>query len=103
MTGSRARAAVVLAIALIPASLAPPALAAAPTAGPQGVGDYPFPQLGNPGCDARHYDLGVRYATRDHAQVADQLRRGLLGGRAVQAHIFTPAPDDPFPFGWFAT
>src|SRR4051794_24684503 len=155
MTGSRAGAAVVSAIALIPASLAPPALAAAPTAGPQGIGDYLFPQLGNPGYDARHYDLGLRYPTAAPAQpvdgvlhmdaVATQKLRSfnldfsgdgfgpvIVNGRLAQAqqagediaitpktpirsgaafsvvvpfkaHIFTPAPDDPFPFGWFAT
>src|SRR4051812_38558299 len=75
MTGSRAGAAIVLAIALIPASLAPPALAAAPPAGPQGVGDYLFPTLGNPGYDARHYTLGLRYTTAAPAQTVNGVVR----------------------------
>ena len=68
MTGSRARAAVGLAIALITASLAGPAAAAPPTTGAAGIGDYLFPTLGNPGYDARHYTLDLRYATAAPAQ-----------------------------------
>ena len=68
MTGSRAGAAVVLAIALITASLAAPAVAAPLAAGAQGIGDYLFPTLGNPGYDARHYTLDLRYPTAAPAQ-----------------------------------
>ncbi|MFE1311790.1 M1 family metallopeptidase [Streptomyces sp. NPDC058755] len=37
------------------------AAAPAPTAGAPGVGDPYFPQLGNGGFDARHYDLDIAY------------------------------------------
>jgi aminopeptidase N len=155
MNGSRAGAAVVLAIALITASLAAPAVAAPPTGGAQGIGDYLFPTLGNPGYDARHYTLDLRYPTAAPAQqisgvvrmdavateklgtfnldfAGDSFGAITVNGRPAgaqqagedivitltapikagasfsvvvpfTAHIFTPAPDDPFPFGWFAT
>ncbi|RPE40533.1 peptidase M1-like protein [Streptomyces sp. Ag109_O5-1] len=38
------------------------AAAPAPTPGADGIGDRYFPQLGNGGFDARHYDLDVAYA-----------------------------------------
>ncbi|MEU5310152.1 M1 family metallopeptidase [Streptomyces sp. NPDC021562] len=38
------------------------AAAPAPTPGADGVGDPYFPQLGNGGFDARHYDLDIAYA-----------------------------------------
>ncbi|WP_369225723.1 M1 family metallopeptidase [Streptomyces sp. R39] len=38
------------------------AAAPAPTPGADGIGDPYFPQLGNGGFDARHYDLDVAYA-----------------------------------------
>src|SRR5215211_1818793 len=68
MYGSRAGAAIVLAIALITAALAAPAAAAPPTGGAQGIGDYLFPTLGNPGYDARHYTVELRYPTAAPAQ-----------------------------------
>src|SRR5215211_8578790 len=68
MTGSRVGAAVGLAIALITAALAAPAAAAPPSGGAQGIGDYLFPTLGNPGYDARHYTLDLRYPTAAPAQ-----------------------------------
>src|ERR671925_1413077 len=155
MTGSRAGAAVVLAIALITASLAAPAVAAPPKSGAEGIGDYLFPTLGNPGYDARHYTLDIRYPTTAPAQqvsgvvrmdaiateklgsfnldfAGDSFGAVTVNGRRAAAeqadedivitppgsikagasfsvvvpftsHIFTPAPDDQFPFGWFAT
>jgi len=156
MTGSRAGAAVALAIALITASLAAqPAVAAPSTAGALGIGDYLFPTLGNPGYDARHYTLEVRYPTAAPAQsisgvvridavateklgsfnldfAGDSFGAITVNGRRVTAnqvgedivikltapikagasfavvvpftgHIFTPVPNDVFPFGWFAT
>ena len=155
MTGSRAGAAVVLAIALITASLAAPAVAAPPKSGAEGIGDYLFPTLGNPGYDARHYTLDTRYPTTAPAQqvsgvvrmdaiateklgsfnldfAGDSFGAVTVNGRRAAAeqadedivitppgsikagasfsvvvpftsHIFTPAPDDQFPFGWFAT
>src|SRR5215208_3422771 len=156
MTGSRAGAAVALAIALITASLAAqPAVAAPSTAGALGIGDYLFPTLGNPGYDARHYTLEVRYPTAAPAQevsgvvrmdavatekldsfnldfagdsfgavtvngqraAAQQAGEDIVITRAppikagasfsvvvpFTAQILTPAPGDPFPFGWFAT
>lgn len=155
MTGSRAGAAVGLAIALITASLAGPAAAAPLTTGAAGIGDYLFPTLGNPGYDARHYTLGLRYATAAPAQqisgvvrmdavataklssfnldfAGDSFGAVTVDGRPAAAkqvgedvvitptppiktgasfavvvpftsHVFTPAPGDVFPFGWFAT
>jgi aminopeptidase N len=62
MHGSRAGAATGFAVALITAALTAPA-AAAPPGSAQGIGDYLFPTLGNPGYDARHYTLDLRYPT----------------------------------------
>src|SRR5215208_7217057 len=155
MNGSRAGAAIVLAIALITAALAAPAAAAPPGGGAQGIGDYLFPTLGTPGYDARHYTLDMRYPTAAPAQqvsgvvrmdaVASQrlgsfnldfagesfgaitvggvpaaarrasedivitpataIRSGASFSVVVPftAQISTPAPNDVFPFGWFAT
>src|SRR3954468_12846460 len=155
MTRSRAGAAVLLGSALMIASLAGPVVAAPPNSGAQGIGDYLFPTLGNPGYDARHYTLDLRYPTAVPAQsvsgvvgmdavATEKLRSFNLdfagdsfgavtvnGRRATAkqagedivitprppikagasfavvvrftAHVFTPAPDDRFPFGWFAT
>jgi aminopeptidase N len=47
---------------------APPNQAQAPTAGAAGVGDRLFPQLGNGGYDALHYDVNLRYATSAPSQ-----------------------------------
>ena len=35
----------------------------APSPGAEGIGDRLFPQLGNGGYDARHYDLAFTYAS----------------------------------------
>jgi aminopeptidase N len=64
------RRSVVLVAALL-ATAAPAAASAAPSApapGAAGVGDRLFPQLGNGGYDALHYDLDLRYATRAPSQ-----------------------------------
>ena len=50
-----------LVIAIAAALAAAPAGAAPPSGGAQGLGDYLFPTLGNPGYDARHHTLDVRY------------------------------------------
>src|SRR5215208_1053829 len=151
----RGGARIVLAIAIAAALAAAPAGAAPPSSGAQGLGDYLFPTLGNPGYDARHYTLDVRYPTAAPAQqVTGELRMDAVAtgklasinldfagdgfgpvtvdGRTAAAqqagedivialtapikagtsfsvvvpfssHIFTPAPNDVFPFGWFAT
>lgn len=49
------------AVATAAASFLVIAAAPAPTAGAPGVGDPYFPQLGNGGFDARHYDLDIAY------------------------------------------
>jgi aminopeptidase N len=155
MNGFRVGAAAALAVALITAALAASAAAAPPTGGALGIGDYLFPTLGNPGYDARHYTLDLRYPTAAPAQqvngvvrmdavataklssfnldfAGDSFGAVTVNGRPASAHpagedmvialtapikagaafsvvvpftsyIFTPAPDDPFPFGWFAT
>src|SRR3954470_5353403 len=50
---------------------AAPAHAAAPSPGSAGLGDRLFPQLGNGGYDAIHYDLDLRYATASPTQAID--------------------------------
>ncbi len=60
-------------IAAILAVCAAPAAATAhpwqtPTPGAAGVGDRLFPQLGNGGYDAIHYDVDLRYATSAPSQ-----------------------------------
>ncbi|MGY4983530.1 M1 family metallopeptidase [Streptomyces sp. 900105755] len=50
------------ALAIAAASFLVVAAAPAPTPGADGIGDPYFPQLGNGGFDARHYDLDVAYA-----------------------------------------
>ncbi|MEW1778418.1 M1 family metallopeptidase [Streptomyces sp. NPDC086777] len=50
------------ALAIAAASFLVIAAAPAPTPGADGIGDPYFPQLGNGGFDARHYDLDVAYA-----------------------------------------
>jgi aminopeptidase N len=64
--------------ALLPAALvaslalfAAPAHAAPPSPGSAGLGDRLFPQLGNGGYDALHYDLDLRYATASPTQAID--------------------------------
>src|SRR4051794_41389348 len=64
--------------ALLPVALvaslalsAAPAHAAAPSPGSAGLGDRLFPQLGNGGYNALHYDLGLRYATASPTQSID--------------------------------
>ncbi|OIJ67940.1 M1 family metallopeptidase [Streptomyces mangrovisoli] len=49
------------AVATAAASFFAIAAASAPTPGADGIGDSYFPQLGNGGFDARHYDLSVAY------------------------------------------
>jgi aminopeptidase N len=60
----------VLALALL-AFFAVPARAASPSPGAAGLGDRLFPQLGNGGYDAVHYDLDLRYATSAPSQAID--------------------------------
>jgi aminopeptidase N len=64
------RRCVVLIIALLGFVTAPAAVAAGPPPSPgaAGVGDRLFPQLGNGGYDAIHYDVEARYATRAPSQ-----------------------------------
>jgi aminopeptidase N len=60
-----------LAVLAVPslASAAPPRpTQQQPTAGAAGVGDRLFPQLGNGGYDALHYDIDLRYATSAPSQ-----------------------------------
>jgi aminopeptidase N len=66
------RRASLLALALL-AILAAPARAASPSPSPgaPGVGDRLFPQLGNGGYDAIHYDVDLRYATSAPTQSID--------------------------------
>ncbi|MFI1365070.1 M1 family metallopeptidase [Streptomyces griseochromogenes] len=49
------------AVATAAASFFVVAASSAPTPGAAGIGDSYFPQLGNGGFDARHYDLGIAY------------------------------------------
>nr|BBJ50580.1 hypothetical protein SAVMC3_32090 [Streptomyces avermitilis] len=49
------------ALATAAASFLVIAASSAPTPGADGIGDSYFPQLGNGGYDARHYDLDVAY------------------------------------------
>ncbi|MFG3010763.1 M1 family metallopeptidase [Streptomyces cinerochromogenes] len=49
------------AVATAAASFLVIAASSAPTPGAPGIGDPYFPQLGNGGYDARHYDLGLAY------------------------------------------
>src|SRR3954464_3176864 len=60
----------VLALAVL-AILAAPAPAPSPSPGSAGLGDRLFPQLGNGGYDALHYDLDLRYATAAPTQARD--------------------------------
>src|SRR4051794_464612 len=64
------RRALLLAVAAL-AVLTPTASAAAPSPGSAGLGDRLFPQLGNGGYDALHYDLDLRYATAAPTQPMD--------------------------------
>src|SRR3954452_14532601 len=64
------RRALLLAVAAL-AVLPPTASAAAPSPGAAGLGDRLFPQLGNGGYDALHYDLDLRYATSAPSQAVD--------------------------------
>ncbi|MFJ3308148.1 M1 family metallopeptidase [Streptomyces sp. NPDC086549] len=50
------------AVATAAASFLVVAASSAPTPGAAGIGDPYFPQLGNGGFDARHYDLDIAYA-----------------------------------------
>src|SRR4051795_5380606 len=60
----------VLALGLL-ALLAAPARAASSSTGAAGLGDRLFPQLGNGGYDALHYDVRLRYATASPTQPID--------------------------------
>jgi aminopeptidase N len=154
MHGSPVGRSIVLAFAFFTAALTAPA-AAAPPSGAEGIGDYLFPTLGNPGYDARHYALNLRYPSATPAQqisgvvrmdavASENLRTfnldfngdsfGTIEVNGVPAaarqaeedivitpaaplkagasfsvvvpftaQISTPAPNDPFPFGWFTT
>lgn len=55
------RSARLAAVATAAASFCLIAAAPAPTPGSDGIGDPYFPQLGNGGFDATHYDLNVAY------------------------------------------
>ena len=65
------------------ALIAAPARAASPSPGAVGLGDRLFPQLGNGGYDALHYDLDLRYATSTPTQPIDGTVT--MRGRATQA------------------
>lgn len=68
------RSVAVLVASFVVCAAAPAAAVAArqvPTPGAAGVGDRLFPQLGNGGYDALHYDLDLRYATRAPSQPVD--------------------------------
>jgi aminopeptidase N len=75
--------AVVVALLAFLVVAAAPATAAPPTPGAAGVGDRLFPQLGNGGYDAIHYDVDVRYATSAPSQPMQGTVRMLA--RATQA------------------
>jgi aminopeptidase N len=74
---------IVPAVAVVALALAAPALAAPPTPGAAGVGDRLFPQLGNGGYDALHYDVDLKYATSAPSQPLQGTVRMLA--RATQA------------------
>src|SRR4051794_18073857 len=76
------RRALLLVVAAL-AVLTPTASAAAPSPGSAGVGDRLFPQLGNGGYDALHYDVDLRYATSAPSQPMQGTVRMLA--RATQA------------------
>jgi aminopeptidase N len=59
---------VLLALLLAVPSLAGAAVAPAATPGAAGLGDRLFPNLGNGGYDALHYDVNLRYATSAPSQ-----------------------------------
>src|SRR5262245_42073406 len=76
-----------LPLALLVAALfvAGPAQArqAPPSPGDPGIGDRLFPDLGNGGYDAQHYDLDMTYPTADPAQTVDG--RVTMLARATQS------------------
>jgi aminopeptidase N len=72
-----------LAVALLATAVVAAPAAAAPTPGADGIGDRLFPQLGNGGYDAKHYDLAVSYASSAPEQdVAGKVR---MVARATQS------------------
>jgi aminopeptidase N len=66
-----------------PASLGPPALAAAPSPGAADIGDPLFPGLGNGGYDVRHYTLDLRYVSAAPVQTVPAVVT--VRARATQA------------------
>ena len=72
-----------LAIALMATTVAVAPAAAAPRPGADGIGDRLFPQLGNGGYDAKHYDLSVDYASSAPEQ--DVAGKVTISARATQS------------------
>lgn len=64
-------ASLVATVALLAGGLAPAQAATRPTPGAAGIGDRLYPELGNGGYDALHYDLDLRYATSKPSQGID--------------------------------
>ena len=72
-----------LAIALLVTAVVAAPAAAAPRPGADGIGDRLFPQLGNGGYDAKHYDLSVSYASSAPEQ--DVAGKVTMVARATQS------------------
>lgn len=79
------RSALLIASVLVACAVSAPGAnaAAPPSPGSAGLGDRLFPQLGNGGYDAIHYDVDLRYATRAPSQPL--LGTVTLLARATQA------------------
>src|SRR4051812_4446439 len=65
------RRALLPALAALAILAAPAHASTSPAPGAAGLGDRLFPDLGNGGYDALHYDLHLRYATKSPAQPLD--------------------------------
>jgi aminopeptidase N len=72
-----------LGIALLATAVVAAPAAAAPRPGADGIGDRLFPQLGNGGYDAKHYDLSVSYASSAPEQ--DVAGKVTMVARATQS------------------
>src|SRR6185312_13738444 len=77
------RHALLLAFALFVITAAPAHTAGGPSPGSPGLGDRLFPELGNGGYDALHYDVDLRYATSAPTQPIDGTMT--MVARATQA------------------
>ena len=65
------RRALLSAFVLLAIVAAPARATAGPSPGSSGLGDRLFPELGNGGYDAVHYDVDLRYATSAPTQPID--------------------------------